>query len=95
MFAIFAWGWSNGDADLTRLDNPYIFHFKGRSESELRIPLRSFDKGMLVRNPITNRIEFRRWEQIDEVSKSPRERSRSMVCFWLEWCPKEKRPNPL
>lgn len=95
MFAVFAWGWMSGDGDLTKMSDPYIYRFKGRTESELRIPLRSFDKGLLVRNPLTNRIEFRRWEQIDEVSKPQRERSRSLACYWLDWCPKDKRFVPL
>jgi hypothetical protein len=95
MFAVFAWGWMSGDADLTRLDNPYIYRFKGRTDNELRIPLRSFDKGMLVRNPLTGRIEFRRWDQIDEISKAPRERSRSVACYWFDWCPKDKLLSPL
>jgi hypothetical protein len=92
MFGVFVWGWVSAETDLARTDNAYIYRFKGRAESELRIPLRSFDKGQLVRNPVANRIEFRRWEQIDEVSKPQRERSRSMACFFFDICPKDKRP---
>jgi hypothetical protein len=95
MFAVFVWGWWNGDNDLTRVDNPYIYRFKGRTESELRIPLRSFDKGLLVRNPVTDRIEFRRWEQIDEISKVQLERTRSLACYWFDWCPIQKQPPSL
>lgn len=95
MFAVFAYGWMNGDSDLIQFEDPYIYRFKGYTDAQLRIPLRSFDKGLLVRNPVTSRIEFRRWEQIDEISKPQRERTRSLACYWFDICPKERMLTPL
>jgi hypothetical protein len=96
MFAVFAWGWINADGDLGRTTNPYIYYFKGKSEGELRIPLRSFDKGLLVRNPLTSRIEFRRWELIDEISKPQLQRSRGLLCFLAKvMCGRDNKPPPL
>jgi hypothetical protein len=84
---MFVWGWIDGLADLSRLSDPYILKFKKDESVELRIVLRNFEKGVLVRNAAAHRIEFHRWEGIDSVSKQLPGESRSFACWAFEWCP--------
>jgi hypothetical protein len=60
---------------------------KGGEERQ-RILLRNLDKGLLVRSPTHEHIEFIRWDQIEEVTKpSPTTRLESYSCRWLNvWC---------
>jgi hypothetical protein len=51
---------------------PFARKLKG-AELRQRILLRNFEKGLLVSSPADQRVEFIRWDQIEEVTKpSPR-----------------------
>lgn len=68
---------------LLQIYDPYALKLKG-GEIRQRILLRNFDKGLLVRSPADQRVEFIRWDQIEEVTKtSPKYASESYACIWL------------
>jgi len=58
--AMFAYGSVNANSDLTRFGQAYAFRFKNEDAVQLRIFLRDFDKGLLLRNVADKKIEFRR-----------------------------------
>jgi hypothetical protein len=89
--AAFVAGKQRADSALTTMSDPYQVKVKG-GEVRNRILLRSFDKGLLVRSPADERVEFIKWDQIDEVTKSsPRNRGESYSCQWFEInCSKEQ-----
>lgn len=71
--ALFTLGYDHASGDLNiHAKSPYIVHLKDSQDALLRIPLRSFDKGVLFNDPVNGRIEFMRWEKIDSLVK-PRE----------------------
>jgi hypothetical protein len=65
---MFLYGSIDAGSDLERNDRPYAFHFKDNDVPQLRLFLRNFDKGVLVRNAMSNRLEFYKWDNI--VSRS-------------------------
>lgn len=71
--------------DLARLDQPYGVHFKTEDGVQLRIFLRNFDKGVLLRNVIDNSVEFRKWDDVVSISKRIPNTSGPAVC-WLFGC---------
>jgi hypothetical protein len=76
-------GQQKAEFSLSETSNPYQIKIKGGSDRN-RILLRNFDKGLLVRSPADERIEFIKWDQIEEVSKlSPKFRGESYACRWL------------
>ncbi|MBX9693500.1 MAG: hypothetical protein K2Z81_14015, partial [Cyanobacteria bacterium] len=78
--AAFVAGQVRGDAALAPGGIPYKLKIKG-GEPRNRELLRSFDKGLLVRSPADERVEFIRWDQIEEVTRtSPKERSEPISC---------------
>src|SRR5450755_5062094 len=73
----------NSFGALTTMSDPYQVKVKG-GEVRNRILLRSFDKGLLVRSPADERVEFIKWDQIEEVTKpSPTDRGESYSCQWF------------
>ena len=90
---MFVYGSADANIDLTRKDNPYAFHLKGEQTERLEIFLRNFDRGVLVRDPVDNKIFFYRWDEITSISKSATEISGPMLC-WIfpSWC---KRAPPI
>jgi hypothetical protein len=88
--AAFVTGKQKADSALTTMSDPYKLKMKG-GEQRNRILLRSFDKGLLVRSPADERVEFIKWDQIEEVTKSsPRNRGESYSCQWFQIsCSKE------
>jgi hypothetical protein len=84
--AVFVLGWWNAAVDLERYSNPYIFRFKGSDDHSLRIVLRNFDKGVLMKNAVDNRVEFRRWEDIVAIEKPIENQTRPIVCWAFGWC---------
>jgi hypothetical protein len=85
-FAVLAFvaGKQKGVSALATMSDPYQVKVKG-GEVRSRILLRSFDKGLLVRSPADERVEFIKWDQIEEVTKvSPKARDESYSCQWLE-----------
>jgi hypothetical protein len=83
----FVIGQQKGVSALTSTSAPYALKLKG-GELRQRILLRNFDKGLLVRSPADQRVEFIRWDQIEDVTKpSPRFADESYSCQWFEiWC---------
>jgi hypothetical protein len=76
-------GKQKGISALTTMSDPYQVKVKG-GEVRNRILLRSFDKGLLVRSPADERVEFIKWDQIEEVTKpSPTDRGESYSCQWF------------
>lgn len=76
-------GKQKGIRALTTMSDPYQVKVKG-GEVRNRILLRSFDKGLLVRSPADERVEFIKWDQIEEVTKpSPTDRGESYSCQWF------------
>jgi hypothetical protein len=80
-------GQMKGTTALTTVDDPFKIKIKG-GEDRQRILLRNLDKGLLVRSPAHERIEFIRWDQIEEITKaSPAVRLESYSCrFFAVWC---------
>ncbi|MDP3075815.1 hypothetical protein [Bradyrhizobium sp.] len=80
-------GQMKGNTALSTVEEPYKIKIKGGEERQ-RILLRNLDKGLLVRSPTHERIEFIRWDQIEEVTKpSHTTRLESYSCRWLNvWC---------
>jgi hypothetical protein len=94
LIALFLLGAADASQDLETVDDPYIFHFKGSDHPQLRIFLRSFDKGVLVRNVASNRIEFHKWIDVEMLEKQPHGKTESLLC-WMGYCPgKPDEPTP-
>ena len=51
------------EQDVARKRDPYLLHFKSGA-TEPRVLLRNFDRGVLVRNPVENRVEFHKWDDV-------------------------------
>jgi hypothetical protein len=86
VFAVLAFvtGKQKAVSALATMSDPYKVKIKGGEERN-RILLRSFDKGLLVRSPTDERVEFIKWDQIEEVTKSsPKDQGESYSCQWLE-----------
>lgn len=80
----FALGQQKGLAVLYAVSDPYTIKMK--NETRQRVLLRNFDRGLLVRSPVDQRVEFIRWDQIEEVTKpSPKYADESYACKWLDW----------
>ncbi len=65
---LFCLGYQNASSDLKSYTGTYIFTFDN-GDKTLSIPLRSFDKGVLIRDPIQDRIELIRWDKIKSIQK--------------------------
>lgn len=67
---MFVYGYVEASGDVSTYKNPYIFAFKGNeAEHDPRIFLRNFDRGVLIRNPTDNRVEFVKWDDVISISK--------------------------
>lgn len=64
---IFAYGTDDGVRSI-RSPSVYRLNFRDGETKQVSL-LRSFEKGVLVWSPVENRVEFFRWEQVDEVSR--------------------------
>jgi hypothetical protein len=85
LLGMFIWGSVNASSDLTRTDNAYNFRFAGESADRSAIFLRNFDKGVLLRDPVGNNIEFHRWDNIVTIS-GPVTKTTSIGCRLFNWC---------
>jgi hypothetical protein len=95
MMGMFIYGSIDANIDLTRMDNPYAFEFRNQNGKVLRVFLRNFDKGVLVRDAIENRIEFYRWDDITVISKVASKPSRTLQCWAFGWrCDEPEPPKP-
>lgn len=92
---MFLFGWIEASIDMERSDNVYIVRFKEKSDPELRIPLRTFDRGLLMRNVVASRVEFYKWENIIGLEKAAERKSESLFCFFTTWmCNREMPATP-
>lgn len=67
--AVFVLGYYNAASDLKRFSDPYILRLKSTEQKQLKIMLRNFEKGLLLRDTLTNRVEFLRWEDVAAIEK--------------------------
>lgn len=82
--ALFTLGYDHASGDLNlKAKSPYIIRLKDSEDALLRVPLRSFDKGVLFNDPIKGRIEFVRWEKIDSIVKPMDLREREPISCLL------------
>ena len=55
---------------------------------QLRIFLRNFDKGVLVRSAVNDNLEFYKWDSIVFVTRHAPENSKKLICnLFGVWCP--------
>ena len=85
LVGMFLYGSVDANADLTRTDDPYLFKFKDQAEPKLEIFLRNFDKGALVRDAVTDRVEFHKWDEISSMSIAATTQSRTPWCWATGW----------
>jgi len=95
LIGMFLYGSVDANKDLTRIDNPYLFKFKNQDAPKLELFLRNFDKGVLIRDAVSNRIQFYRWENIDWISAVAATPTRTPWC-WVTglMCDQPKRVEP-
>lgn len=94
MVGVYFWGMHEGMRELKHPDSAYWVQ---RSEANSKKPIalmRVFDRGILVRDPNSQTVEFIRWEKITSLEKfSPPDSEKSATCVWLNiWCPKPSIP---
>jgi hypothetical protein len=94
MAVVFGYGLGHGQSDLKSFDESYTLQLKD-GEKVQRVLLRTFDKGILVRDVVEDRIEFVRWDDIAKMYRfAPPPRNVSISCSWLGVnCP-DLPPNP-
>lgn len=80
LLLMFIMGSMSAGTDLTRVDQPYAFYLKDDQLPQLRIFLRNFDKGVLVRNARNNTIEFFKWDTITSITRHAPQKSRTLFC---------------
>jgi hypothetical protein len=92
LIAMFMYGSVDANNDLTRTDNPYLFTFKNDVPPRLEIFLRNFDRGVLVRDVVDKRIQFRKWDDIQAVSIPAAVPTRTLLCWISGLTYKETSP---
>jgi hypothetical protein len=79
----FGYGVTQGQSALKTFDEPYKLELKDLGTIN-RVLLRTFEKGILVRDTIDDRIEFINFEQVRRLSRfAPPERKVPVSCSWL------------
>ncbi len=79
----FGWGITQGQSALKTFDEPYAIELKA-GDTFHRVLLRTFDKGLLTRDPVENRVEFIKWDELTKLYRyAPPERKAPMVCVWF------------
>jgi hypothetical protein len=94
LFGIFFLGIWDASIDSTRSTDPYLVKYKAQPAAELRVVLRNFDKGILVRNHMSGRVEFHKWDDVVWIEKQLDGAGPSIVSRFWEYCPKPKPPIP-
>jgi hypothetical protein len=92
--AVFLWGVAEASQDVERTNDPYMVIFKGRNDRELRLVLRIFERGLLMRNAVANRIEFHKWEEVIALEKVADTRSETLICNLTGFSCQPKPPAP-
>jgi hypothetical protein len=67
--AILIWGMITGDLDTRSIVGPYVIKTSKMDAPKTRFLLRTFDKGILIRNPEFSTIEFYKWADVESISK--------------------------
>jgi hypothetical protein len=81
----FSYGVSTGWLDLKKTDDIYFVKLKNDEPRPL-IMLRGFEKGLLVREPMSDKIELLKWDNVQTLSKiSSPLRGPSPSCRWFGW----------
>ncbi len=81
----FVIGSAQAGRDLSKFDEPYGFRFKNEEGTQLRIFLRSFDKGVLLRNAVDDSMEFRKWDDVVAINKRVPDKSGPPICWLFGW----------
>jgi hypothetical protein len=93
---VFLAGQSSGYSDLTTPHRLMILKPKSDSERNV-VLLRTFGAGLLIREPVANRVAFTKWDEISSISyRTQLPDNRSYLCsIWERGCSEEQRvPNP-
>jgi hypothetical protein len=69
LLLMFVYGSVDAGNDLTRKDQPYAFYLKDNTSPQLRIFLRNFDKGLLVRNAVNDALECYKWDSVVSITR--------------------------
>jgi hypothetical protein len=84
--ASMAWGIVHGSVALTHAYDAYILKFEKDNSEELRVVLRSFEKGILVRDAKLDRVEFVKWSDLTELIKIREVPTRDpLSCSFFNW----------
>ena len=89
---LFLWGAIDASIDLERVTNPYLVRFKKQDTAELRILLRSFDRGLLMKNAFSNRVEFYQWDDLSTIERRPSATTESLLCYLFGYVCRTKQP---
>jgi len=80
----FAYGSMSGERDLRKTDDVYFLARKGDNSSRAVVMLRSFEKGLLVRNHDLERTELVRWDDVASFWRfSTTKKEPSLACRWM------------
>jgi hypothetical protein len=52
--------------------------------------LRSFDKGILLKDRTSDFIEFHKWDEVLNIERLVPPKSSTFMCYLFEWCPPKK-----
>lgn len=87
-------GWESARSDSRKTTDLYQIQLKGQPTSTHLIPLRSFDKGLLVRNPIENTIYFLKWDNVESIKKIAPGITEPLGCVWFSFNCRGLGQNP-
>jgi hypothetical protein len=85
LLAVFVWGLVDAASDLES-DDPYVLHLKNREYASPKAFLRSFDKGILVKDWTSHDVQFLRWEDIATIERLSVGKTRTLACSIFDWC---------
>jgi len=90
------YGITNGYSDLRKVTDIYTVDQKEKQSARQLVLLRSFEKGLLVRDAPAQRIEFIRWESINSISRVlAAEQSIGYLCLWVGVICRGNNPEPI
>jgi len=90
------YGISSGYSDLRKTTDVYAVNQKEQQGTRQLVLLRSFEKGILVRDVSARRLEFIRWESINSISRLLSvEKSVGYLCLWFGISCRGINPNPV
>jgi hypothetical protein len=90
------YGITSGYSDLSKTSDIYTVNQKESQSTRPLVLLRSFEKGILVRDMPAGRIEFIRWENVNSLSRLlVTEKSVGYLCVWFNVVCHGSDPNPI